>query len=342
MKTPTTDRTLGWGILSTARISRRVIPAINSAGRSRVVAVASRDGKRGKDFADRWEIPQAFPSYEALLQSPEVGAVYIPLPNTLHCEWAVKAAEAGKHVLLEKPLALSTAEADRIIAAAADNRVKILEAFAYRAHPQFLKLRALVEKGAIGQVKLVRARYCFTLGAGESNIRWKKDLGGGALWDVGCYPVSFARAVVGEAPTTAFASLVDGKTGVDVLGAGQLRFPSGALAQIESGYCLSYGVGAEVVGDAGTLALPNPWQPDVDGKRNGLLFISPDDKAIPLDFPPVDPYLCEVNALEGAVLDGRPLPWTLAESRDNVAALIALHRSARTGAAVKLSDVDAS
>jgi predicted dehydrogenase len=339
MKTPTTDRTLGWGILSTARISRRVIPAINSAGRSRVVAVASRDEKRAKDFAARWEIPRAYPSYEALLESKEISAVYIPLPNSLHGEWAVKAAEAGKHLLVEKPLALSTPEADRIIAAAEKNRVKILEAYAYRAHPQFLKLLELVGKGAVGSVKLVRARYCFTLGAGETNIRWNKELGGGALWDVGGYPVSFARAVVGEAPVAAFASLAGGKSGVDVLGAGQLRFPSGALAQLEFGYCLSYGVGAEVVGDKGTLVLHNPWQPDVDGKRNGLLFVSPDDKATPIDFPPVDPYLCEAKALEGAVLDGHPLPWTLAESRDNIAAIVALHRSAQTGAAVKLSEV---
>lgn len=340
MKTPATDRPLGWGILSTARIARRLIPAINSTGRSRVVAVASRDEKRARDFAARWEIPRSFPSYEELLESPEVSAVYLPLPNSLHCEWAVRAAAAGKHLLVEKPLALSPAEVGRIAAAAEKYRVKILEAYAYRAHPQFLKLLELVGKGAVGRPKLVRARYCFTLGAGETNIRWNKELGGGALWDVGCYPVSFARAVAGEPAEAAFMSLRAGKIGVDVLGAGQLRFPDGLLAQIECGYSLSYGVGAEVVGENGTLILPNPWQPDVDGKRNGLLFISPDDKATPLDFPPIDPYLCEAKALEGAILDGRPLPWTLAESGDVIAAVAALHLSARTGASVKLSEID--
>ncbi|MCX6349527.1 MAG: Gfo/Idh/MocA family oxidoreductase [Candidatus Aureabacteria bacterium] len=330
------EKTLRWGILGAARICRRVIPAINAAGRSRVVAVASRDPRRGQEFASRWEIPRSFDSYEALLDSPEIEVVYVPLPNHLHCEWTVRAVEAGKQVLCEKPLALSTAEVDRVIAAARNKKAQVLEALAYRAHPQFAKLLEIARKGEIGKVKLIRARYCFTLGAGPGNIRWRKEMGGGALWDVGGYPVSFARAIVGEAPEEVFAYLAPGATGVDVLGAGQLKYRSGVLAQIECGYCLAYGVGTEVVGENGTIALLNPWQPDVDGKRNGLLVIAPDDQAYPVGFPPIDPYLCEVRALEDAVLDGKPLPWTLQESRDNVAALAALHRSAASGAPVRL------
>ncbi len=319
----TNGRKLRWGILSTARINRRVIPALKKALRSELVAVGGRDPVRTGEFAACWEIGVCADSGESVLARTDIDAVYIPLPNSLHREWAVRAARAGKHILCEKPLGVSAAEAEEMAAAARENGVVLLEAMAYRCHPQFLRLRELLRAGSIGEVRLIRAWFRFTLPPGD-NIRWSPELGGGVLLDVGCYPVNFALAVAGELPGRVSSVRKRGPTGVDILTAGRLEFPSGIVAQFDCSFVLPYGGGAEVIGKKGAIRIAHPWQPDTDGKGSGLIRIDPDDTVTVINTPPADPYLCEIEAMEAAVIDGAPAPYPIEESLANARVLEAL------------------
>ncbi len=318
-------RKLRWGILSTARITRRFIPALKKSARSELIAAGGRDPERTEDFCGRWGIEDAEPGCEAVLDRPDIDAVYLPLPNSLHCRWAVRAARAGKHILCEKPLGINLAQAETMAAAARGNGVVLLEAMAYRCHPQFLRLRELLREGAVGKVRLIRAWFRFTLAAGD-NIRWSPELGGGVLLDVGCYPVNFALAVAGELPERVCSVRRRGPTGVDILTAGRLEFPSGIVAQFDCSFALPYGAGAEVIGEAGAIRIRHPWQPDTDGKVGGLIRVDPDDSETLIAAPAADPYLCEIEAFERAVLDRVPLPYPVAESLDNARVLETLAR----------------
>src|SRR3990172_8642781 len=207
-------RRLRWGLLSTARITRAVIPPIRASARGELAAVASRDAAKVDSYAKEWEIPKTYSSYEAMLGADDVDVVYVSLPNSLHAEWAVKSVEAGKHVLLEKPFALTVGEVDRVIDAAKRTGRVVAEAFMYRHHPQTLKVKELVDGGAIGDVSLVRASFTFTL-AREQDVRLDPAMGGGSLWDVGCYPMSLAQYIFGGAPEEVFGWQKDDATRID-------------------------------------------------------------------------------------------------------------------------------
>ncbi len=332
----TNNKILNWGIISTARINRRVIPALKDATRSNLLAVASRDLPAAQSFAAEWGIPQAFGSYDEMLASPEIDAVYIPLPNHLHAEWSIKAATAGKHILCEKPLALTVSDVNRMTDAARANGVVLMEAFMYRTHPIIAKLKSLIAEGLIGKVKIVRAKFSFTL-SDDNNVRLKKEMGGGSLWDVGCYPVSFAQAISESAPAEVMGWQRLNHNGVEVGFSGQMRYESGIIAQIDSGFDIPFRIGAEIVGDKGILYLPVPWLPGVDGKASVIIHIAPDDTETHIDIDPKSPYLCELEAMEAAILDGANLPYTLADSRQNVATIVALYESAGKNQIVKLA-----
>ena len=187
---------LRWGILGTARINRMLIPPLRVSPGNRLVAVASRDLARGEAYAREWEIGRVHGSYEALLADPEIDVVYIPLPNHLHAEWTIKAARAGKHVLCEKPLALTVEDVDAMTAACREAGVVLAEAFMYRHHPQTLKVKELLDAGAIGTLRFLRGSFSFPL-TRPNDVRLRPEWGGGCLWDIGCYPLSFARYLVG-------------------------------------------------------------------------------------------------------------------------------------------------
>jgi D-xylose 1-dehydrogenase (NADP+, D-xylono-1,5-lactone-forming) len=320
-----TEGTLRWGLLSTARINQRVIPALRAADRSQLAAVASRDGRRAEAYAAEWDIPQAFPSYEALLAAPDIDAVYVALPNKLHAEWTVRAALAGKHVLCEKPLALNVAECDQIIAAAQTAGVVVLEAVMYLYHPLLHRARAMIREGVVGQVTLVRSSFSFNLDR-PADVRWQPALGGGCLWDVGSYPVSFIRWIAGE-PEEVFGWQWLGESGVDVTFAGLLRCADGVLGLFDSGFRQPFRTEAEVVGTEGHLVIENPYLPG-SGRRI-LLRRQGEQETITL--PEIDAYRCEVEALAGAVLDGAAPPVPLSSSRANVATLVALYEAAKLG-----------
>jgi D-xylose 1-dehydrogenase (NADP+, D-xylono-1,5-lactone-forming) len=322
---------LRWGILGTARINRMLIPPLRVSPGNRLIAVASRDLARGEAYAREWEIERVHGSYEALVADPEIDAVYIPLPNHLHAEWTIKAARAGKHVLCEKPLALSVEEVDAMTLACREARVVLAEAFMYRHHPQTLRVKELLDSGAIGGLRYLRGSFSFPL-TRPNDVRLRPEWGGGCLWDVGCYPLSFARFLVGREPLEAYGSQVLGPTGVDETFAGQLVFPGDVLFQFDAGFRSPARAEMELAGTEATIRVHHPWRPEQDHP----LLVTRDGRTEEIAAPGEDRYLLEIEDLADAVRSGRPPRVSLADSRANVAALVALQRSAREGRTVKL------
>ena len=316
---------LRWGLLSTARINRRLIPAIRAAEGNELVAVASRELGKAAAYAAEWGISRIFASYQEILDSDLVDAVYISLPNSLHAEWSVRAAEAGKHVLCEKPLALSTAEIDQIVAAAEKNGVVVAEAVMYLYHPLLARMAELLRDGAVGEVKLVRGAFSFFMDQ-PNNVRWKAELGGGSLWDVGSYPVSFIRRMMGE-PAEVFGWQQLSESGVDESFAGLLRYDGNVLGVFDSGFRHQFRVEAEVVGSEGLLRLERPY---VMTPTSRIVIRRGDEEEVD-SLSEVNPYQCEVEAVAAAAREGKPLPVPLSSSRANVATLLALYQSAREG-----------
>jgi predicted dehydrogenase len=319
---------LRWGILGTARINRRVIPAMRLAGRSELVAVASRDRARGDAYAREWSIPRAMLGYQTLLDDSRIDAVYIPLPNTAHVEWTLAAIAAGKHVLCEKPLALDPSDVDRIAAAAAAARVIVEEGFMYRHEPLTARVMSLVNEGAIGTIRAIVSGFTFALGPAQ-NIRLDPALGGGSLWDVGGYPVTYAQLIIGHEPKMVFGTAHWNESGVDEEFMGMLRF-DGATANIYAGFRAAYRTWLDILGSEGGLTVPNPFRPGplerLGLERNGA--IEPIDV---IGSPEI--FVREIEDFEAAVLDGSPTVVSLAESRRTAATLAALHSAAKESAA---------
>ena len=317
---------LRWGLLGTARINRALIPALRASERAVLAAVASRDRDKGAAYAREWEIPRVV-GYDEMLADPAIDVVYIPLPNSLHAEWTIRAARAGKHVLCEKPLALTVEELDAVEAAARAAGVVVAEAFMYRHHPQTRRLKELLDGGAVGPVKLVRGAFTFDL-TREADVRLVPGLGGGSLWDVGCYPVSAARHLLGAEPAEAFGWQAVGPSGIDEGFYGQLRFAPDVFAQFDSGFRVAFRTRLEIVGRAGSIVVHRPFKPT---PQEAILLTRGDrTEEIPVSGP-TELYLGEVEDMADAVLLRRPPTISLAESRGNVAALVALYRAAREG-----------
>jgi xylose dehydrogenase (NAD/NADP) len=316
---------LKWGLLSTARINHRLMTAIRAAEQAELVGVASRSQQRAEAYAVEWDIPRAYGSYQSLLDDPYVDVIYVSLPNSLHAEWAVRAAEAGKHVLCEKPFAISVAECDQILTAARSAGVVVVEAVMYLYHPLLAEARRLMEEGAVGRVRLVRGSFCISLDEPD-DVRWKPELGGGALWDVGSYPVSFIRSVAGD-PEEVFGWQVLAESGVDETFCGLLRYGSGVLGTFDCGFRSRLRSEAQICGTEGTLTIRQPYT--IDGESRILLSRESGEQE--LSMRDIDVYQCEVEALTAVVLDGAPLPVSLMSSRANVATIAALYESARSG-----------
>ena len=322
---------LRWGILGTARINRMLIPPLRVSAGNRLVAVASRELARGEAYAREWKIGRVHGSYEALLADPGIDAVYIPLPNHLHAEWTIKAARAGKHVLCEKPLALSVEDVDAMASACREAGVVLAEAFMYRHHPQTLKVKELVDSGAIGTLRYLRGAFTFEL-TRPNDVRLRPEWGGGCLWDVGCYPVSFARFLVGREPLEVYGSQVLGPTGIDETFAGQAVFPGDVLFQFDAGFRSPARAEMELAGTTGTLRIHHPWRPEQDHP----LLLTREGGSEEILVSGEDRFLLEIEDLCAAVRSGRPPRMSLADSRANVAMLVALQRSAREGRRVRL------
>lgn len=323
---------LRWGILGTARIVRRLVEPLRSRGH-RLVAVASRDQGRAEAFAREWEIPRAHGSYEDLLAAPDIDAVYIPLPNSMHAEWTIKAAAAGKHILCEKPLALTVGDVDAMAEAAARHGVVLAEAFMYRHHPVTLEARRLILEGTIGRVQHLRGAFTFLL-TGDRNVRLDPRLGGGGLWDIGCYPVSWMRYVLSAEPLEVSATVITGPTGVDIAAAATLRFPGDSIGQFDCGFTAPFRTEMQVVGSEGVLDVPHPFKP---GTTEVIIVRRGEETTrIPIEGGAL--YQLQVDDLRRAAREGVPARVPPSESRGNVATIVALHESARTGCRIRIQD----
>jgi predicted dehydrogenase len=326
------NKVLNWGLLSTARINSALIPPLKASKRNQLTAVASRTKDAADAYAREWKIPRAYGSYESLLADPEIDVIYISLPNRLHAEWTIKAVQAGKHVLCEKPLALNVEEVDAVQETARKYGRVVAEAFMYRHHPQTLKVQELVKNGSLGSLKMIRGSFSFLLSR-EGDVRLDPDLGGGSIWDLGCYPISYARAVVGGDPLEVFGWQVTGPTGIDETFVGQMRFGDDILVQFDSSFAIPFHAFMEIVGSEGTLNIPRPFKPDTDEK----LYLTREDNTETIKVKGQELYIGEVEDMADAILLGKESRISLADSRGNVATITALLESARTGKPVKLA-----
>jgi predicted dehydrogenase len=310
------------GVLSTADIGlTKVIPAMQKATRAEVVAIGSRDLARAQAAAAQLGIPRAHASYEALLADPEVDAVYIPLPNHLHAEWAIAAAAAGKHVLCEKPLALSVDDAQLMIDAADRAGVRLMEAFMYRLHPSWVAARELVGSGRIGQMSAVQSWFSY-YNDDAGNIRNIVSAGGGALYDIGCYCINLSRTLFGGEPTKVQGAIVrDEVGGTDALATGILEFPTG-FATFTCSTRLEDDQRVHIYGTEGRITIPIPF--NIPPDRPTVIQLAaggnpPVEPAIEtFTFDPADPYTVETDAFAAAILDGTPLPFPTLESLGNL------------------------
>jgi predicted dehydrogenase len=322
---------LRWGLLSTARINRLIIPAVRASARSDVTTVASRSLDKGRAYAEEWQIPRVLGSYEALLDDPDIDVVYISLPNSLHVEWTIRALAAGKHVLCEKPLALTVADVDRVAAAAERAGRTATEGFMYRHQPLTHAVEAIVKSGRLGAIRGVKGAFTFLL-TRDGDVRLDPALGGGALWDIGCYPVSYACLLAGESPVEVFGWQQSSATGVDLEFSGMLRFRDGSVAQFDCGFAGPFRAEMEIIGREAALRIKRPFRSD----ELSRLILSAGDETETLPFETAPPFSGEIADMEAAALDGRPPRIPLAESRRTVAVLTALYASARAGRPVQL------
>jgi len=312
-----------WGILSTAKINRLFLAGAREADGLEIVAVASRDRERGEQFAREHGIERTHDSYEALLADPENDAVYIPLPNALHVPWTVRALEAGKHVLCEKPLSRHVADVEHAFEVAEREQRVLMEAFMYRHNPQTQRLSQLVAEGAVGNLRLIRAAFSFNAGPGD--IRLRRELDGGALMDVGCYCVSGARLLAGE-PERVTGLQVRGGDGVDVAFAGAMSFRDGILAHFDAGLSLADRDELEVVGDEGTLFLDDPWH-----CRRPLIELRRFGRTGRIETPLADSYRLEAENMSAAILGEADPLLGRADAIGQARAIEALYHAAEGG-----------
>ena len=320
---------LRWGVLSTANIGRAAVnPALQASRNGVLSAVASRDADRANAFAREHGIPRAYGSYEDLIDDPDIDALYIPLPNSLHRDWVIHAVRAGKHVLCEKPLALNADDCFEMAAAAEEAGVKLMEAFMYRFHPRIERVVDMIRDGHIGEIGAVRSTFTFRLRSPD-NIRLDPSLGGGSLLDVGCYCVNVSRTIVGEEPHAVQATAQWTERGVDEAFAGLLHFPGGAVAHFDRALTLERCERFEVAGSDGYLEVDRAFLPgtddvvieDVRGREGRTSHTMSGD----------DEYRLMVEHFADCVLHDRPVRYPVSEAAANLRTIEALYRSARRG-----------
>jgi predicted dehydrogenase len=316
-----------WGVISTANIGRKaVIPAIQASNNGEVIAVASRDLKKAQEFAGELDIPRSYSSYEELFEDADIDAVYNPLPNIMHREWTIKAAEAGKHILCEKPLAMNVGECVEMEDAARSNGVKLMEAFMYRFHPRTERVLEMVRAGELGQVKMINAAFTFRL-TNLENIRYRPELGGGSLMDVGCYCVNIIRTIAGGQPAEVQAFARWSVTGVDERMVGSLRFENNLLAQFDCALNMErrelYQVaGTDAYMDVAGAFLPGEGITQILVKRG-----REEDVTYTLDG--ADEYQIMVEHFSDCVVNDIPVRYSPSEAAANMQVIEALYRSAK-------------
>jgi predicted dehydrogenase len=332
------DRKVVWGILGCAGIAERAfIPAVLESRNGRLGGIAARDESKARAWAGRYGFSKGHRTYRELVEDPAIDAVYNPLPNDLHAEWSIRALRAGKHVLCEKPLAMSSSEARAMIAAAESGGVLLMEGFMYKFHPQIVRSLDLIRGGTIGEVRSVHASFTFRLERDRTNYRWSPAMGGGALYDVGCYTLSAARLVLGAEPASAYAvARPDPATGVDLTTAALLVFPGGRFAQCEASYESHFQSRLLVVGTEGTLRLDRAFSAKdfdvaIEIERGGARES--------IAVPKANMFTLMVEHFDDAVLGRGALRHPAADALDNMRAIDACFESVRTGRPVDIPPI---
>lgn len=302
------EKKLRFGILGCAGIAiKDVMPAIQKSEYGVLAAIASRNLEKSKSVAEQFGITTAYGSYEELIEDTTIEAVYIPLPNHLHKEWAIRAMEAGKHVLCEKPLALTSEEAAEMAAVAKQHGVVLAEAFMYRHHPRWHRIREIIASGELGELRLIRGAFTYNNAEDLDNIRLQPEWGGGSLYDVGCYPISAARFILGQEPEaiTVHAQFSDKHYGVDMMAAGIVEFPRGLALTFDCGMWTEHRQLLEIVGSEGRIDIPHAFTVGDDEDASYTVTVGGESR-VEGHNDKADPYAMEVDDLAKAVFKIQP------------------------------------
>lgn len=321
---------LKWGILGCAGIARRaVIPGLHLSEINEAAAIASRDADKAKKTAEELQIPVAYSSYEALLEDDSIDVVYIPLPNHLHKEWTIRAAEAGKHILCEKPLALTEKEAAEMAEACAKAGVLLSEAFMYRYHPRYDRIQEIIAAGEIGEIRGIRSAFTFNNAANKGNVRYRKEWGGGSIYDVGCYPITAAKLLLGKEPeaVTVQALFSPEHDDVDMMASGLLEFGGSVSLSFDCGMWAAFRNPLEVVGTDGIIEVPSAFVTGEPGSAN--FFVTARGERREVEVPNLNQYTLQADHLAGAILNGTPLKYEPSDAISNMRIIDACLKSAR-------------
>ncbi|UOQ84745.1 Gfo/Idh/MocA family protein [Gracilibacillus salinarum] len=321
--------TIKWGVISTANIAKKaVIPGIKQSKTGEVYAIASRNLDHATEAAKELEIPVAYGSYEALIQDSKIDAVYIPLPNHLHKEWAIKAMEAGKHVLCEKPIALDAKEAEEMETASRKAGVVLAEAFMYRYHPRYQMIEEIIQSGEIGEIRGIHGAFTFNNAAAKENVRYRKDWGGGSLYDVGVYPISAARMIMKAEPqaATVHAFFSEEHDHVDMMAAGILEFDNGIALSFDCGMWAASRNRLEIIGTEGRIELPSAFVANQNEQDHFYLHTNKGTKEI--EVPHVNQYALQADVIGKSIQSGEALPYPADDAVLNMKVLDACLTSA--------------
>lgn len=327
------SKILRLGVMGTADIAvSRVISGLKKTSKVSVRAISSRDGERAKTWAKKLGIEFSFGSYEEMLNSGEIDAVYIPLPNKLHSEWSIKSMLKGKHVICEKPLATSSEEVKQMIRVSKEKKLVLMEAFMYRFHPRNLKVFSLVMEGAIGQLRAIESAFSYVL-ENPSSYLMDNEMGGGALYDVGCYCVNVSRMLTQSEPIEVYGTDNLSRTGVDIEFSGIMRFPKDVLSTFHVGMNEEPRYHYRVIGDKGLIDIP--WAFVSFGEKTHVT-LQKKEKEERIEFPGTNEYLLEFEDFADGVLENAPLKYDISDSLKNIYVLEALSKSAQKGRPVSL------
>jgi D-xylose 1-dehydrogenase (NADP+, D-xylono-1,5-lactone-forming) len=324
-------RKVRWGVISTADIAQtQVIPAILRSEQAKIVAIASR-GEKASAVAEKFSIPYYYESYEELLINQEVEAVYIPLPNHLHKQWVVEAAKYGKHILVEKPAALTAEETQEMVRVCQENNVKFMEAFMYQFHPQHQRVKELIASDEIGEIKYMRASFSFFLEERKENIRMNKEMGGGSIYDVGCYCIHAIRNLLESEPVTvkAFAEL-DPQTGIDLSAIVYMKLENGINCVFDCSFDMSFRQEYEIVGTKGRITVPHAYRPDVVG-HDTVIHIGGRSEIVP-----GDQYKLQIDHFSKAILEDFQPSFSVENTLQNMRVIDACYESIEKGQEITL------
>ncbi|TKD70959.1 Gfo/Idh/MocA family protein [Pseudalkalibacillus hwajinpoensis] len=328
---------LRFGIMGTANIARKaVIPAITNSDHAKVVSVASGSG-RAKEFAEEMGIKRFHDSYEAMLEDDSIDAVYIPLPNTLHKKWTIEAARKGKHVLCEKPAAITVEDAMEMVQACEDNGVTFMEAFMYQFHPQHNVVRDVIASGEIGDVKHMRSTFSFFLGDRPENIRLNRELGGGSIWDVGCYCIHSSRHILGNEPTKVYVEgNVPAEVGVDMSAAGILTFANGVTASFDCSFERQMSNMYEVLGTKGSIKVPYAYRPDAPG-ASGIVQVTTSEGEVREETVNGEQYTLMIDHFAQCIATGETPSYSGEATVNNLKAIEACYRSLDNNSPIEMA-----